>query len=217
MREPFHRELDLVLTQLIDLLVLVRSAMSEATIALLDADLTLAEQVIAGEAEIDAYRHAVDDRALRLLARQQSVATDLRTIVAALRMSSDLYRMGRLARHVAEMAREAHPARVVPAELRTVVSLMSEAGQRIVVGAGQAITARDPDAAVDLEKADDELDRLHDNLYRRLYDGTWEYGTEAAVEAALIGRYYERYADHAVALARHIAFLAGKVDQGAPA
>jgi phosphate transport system protein len=215
MREIFHHELDLLLAKLTDLLVLVRSAMSEATIALLDADLALAEQVIAGDAEVDAFHRTVDGSALALLARQQPVATDLRTIVAALRMSSDLCRMGRLARHVAEVARDAHPGRAVPAELRTVVSLMSEAGQRIVVGAGQAITTKDSDAATNLEKAADELDRLHDNLYRRLYDGNWEYGTEAAVQAALIGRCYERYADHAVALARHVAFVAGRVDQQA--
>jgi phosphate transport system protein len=217
MRETFHHELEQLIDQLGELLSLVRLDLADATQALLDANLALATGVIARD--VEPLHQTLENHALTLLARQQPVATDLRTILAALRISADLSRMTRLARHVAEVARDAHPAIAVPVDLRPAIRLMSEADQRIVERAGAAIATRDPDAAAELEHADDELDRLRDGLYRRLFDGTWEYGVEAAVEMALVGRYYERYADHAVAMARHVAFLAGRIglDQDTPA
>jgi phosphate transport system protein len=219
MREHFHHELDELVVRLTDQLDRVQTALARATDALLDADVALADDVIAEEAALESACLALDDHALTLLARQQPVATDLRTIVAALQINSDLQRMGRLASHVAEVARDTRRRAAVPADLRIVIRLMSETGARIAAGAGAAIAARDVDAAARLERADDELDRLRDGLYRRLFDGSWEHGVDTAVQVALIGRYYERYADHAVALARHVAFLAGRIgiDQDTPA
>lgn len=199
----------MLIDQLGDLLALVRIDLTDATRALLDADLALANQVIARD--VETLHQSLEDHSLTLLARKQPVATDLRTIVAAVRIGADLSRMARLARHVAEVARDTHPAIAVPVDLRPMVRLISEACERIVVRAGHAIATRDAGAAAELERADDEPDRLRNSLYRRLLGGAWEYGTDAAVQMALIGRYYERYADHAVAMARHVALLTVRI------
>src|SRR6266545_5199031 len=119
MREIFHRELDQLVEQLVEMTRLVDTAMYRATTALLDADLALAESVIAADAAVDGFHRDLDERALELIARQQPVAGDLRTILASLRMSADLERMGDLARHVAELARLRYPRSPVPPELRS--------------------------------------------------------------------------------------------------
>lgn len=206
MREKFHNELAQLVDGLGELLSLAENAMRQATVALLDADERAAGLVIDGDGVVAARQADLDAVAVDLLARQQPVATDLRTIIACLRMSVDVRRMGKLAVHVAEIAR-AHPAGAVPAALRPVVTAMAECAQRIVAAAGRAIVTRDAAAAVELDHADDELDRLYEQLYRTLFHQP--LGVEEAVDAALVGRYYERYADHAVSLARRLAYVAG--------
>ena len=114
MRKAFHEELDRVAETLVEMTHLASSAMSRATTALLDADIHLADSVIAADAEIDARRAELDLMSFDLLARQQPVATDLRVIVTSMRMSSDIERMGDLARHVAKIARLRYPASAVP-------------------------------------------------------------------------------------------------------
>ncbi len=210
MREIFHRELDQLVEQLVEMTRLVDTAMYRATTALLDADLALAESVIAADAAVDGFHRDLDERALELIARQQPVAGDLRTILASLRMSADLERMGDLARHVAELARLRYPRSPVPPELRATVLEMGHVAQRIVAKAGSAIARRDARAALELDRDDDEMDLLHRTLYERLLDGSWTHGVEMAVDLALAGRYYERFADHAVSVARLVAFLVGE-------
>ena len=207
MRDAFHEDLDRISDQLVEMTRLVSSAMSRATTALLDADITLAEQVIENDARIDALREELDMRAIDLLARQQPVATDLRIVVTAMRMSSDIERMGDLARHVAKVARLRFPHSAVPADLRATILQMGQVAERIVEKAGSIIAAKDAQAALTLEKDDDAMDDLHRELFARLADDTWPHGTETAVDITLVGRYYERYADHAVSVARRVIFL----------
>ena len=121
MRKAFHEELDRVAETLVEMTHLASSAMSRATTALLDADIHLADSVIAADAEIDARRAELDLMSFDLLARQQPVATDLRVIVTSMRMSSDLERMGDMARYVAKVARLCYPESAVPAKLRTTI------------------------------------------------------------------------------------------------
>ena len=206
MRNAFHDELDRVAVELVEMTRMAASAMSRATTALLDADLQLAESVIAADAAIDRKREELDLLSFDLLALQQPVATDLRTIVTSMRMSADIERMGDLARHVAKVARRRYPASPVPPELRATILEMGQVAGRIVAKAGSTIAARDIEAAREIEQDDDAMDSLHRQLYAKLSNG-WSHGTEAAVDLTLLGRYYERYADHAVSIAHRVIFL----------
>ncbi len=207
MRNSFHEDLDKISDQLVEMTRLAGSAMSRATTALLDADLNLAESVIAADEEIDALRRELDDLSIDLLARQQPVATDLRMVVTAMRMSADVERMGDLARHVAKVARLRYPNSAIPPVMRSTVLEMGQVAARIVAKTGSVIAGKDIESALALERDDDEMDRLHRDIFNMLMDGKWTAGTEAAVDATLVGRYYERFADHAVSVARRVVYL----------
>ncbi len=207
MRHAFHEDLDKISDQLVEMTRLVGSAMSRATTALLDADVQLAETVIAGDKAIDRMREEIDALAIDLLARQNPVATDLRIIVTGMRMSSDLERMGDLARHVAKVARLRYPESAVPAETRSVIVQMGHVAQEIVIKTGSVIASKDVESAQTLDRDDDAMDELHRQLLSMLLDGPWKYGVQSAVDLTLIGRYYERYADWAVTVAHRVIYL----------
>jgi phosphate transport system protein len=206
-RDTFHDELDQIGRALVDMTELVGTAMRRATEALLDPDLAVAEAVIGGDAAVDALYRDVEDRALDLLARQQPVAGDLRIVVTSLRVVADLERMGDLALHVAEVARRRYPEPAVPAELRHTVTRMGAVAQRIAAKTGEVIAGRDVARALELESDDDAMDNLHRALFTAMLAETWTHGVEAAVDVALLGRYYERFADHAVSVARRVVYL----------
>jgi phosphate transport system protein len=207
MRDNFHDELDKIGTDLVEMTHLVASAMSRATTALLDADVALAESVISADERIDErYRH-VEEQAFDLLARQQPVAGDLRTLVTSLRMVTELERSGDLALHIAKVARMRYPTSAVPPELRATVREMGQVAERIIAKAGSVIAGRDVGRAVELEADDDVMDALHRQLFTELLSESWPYGVETAVDIALLGRYYERFADHAVSVARRVVYL----------
>lgn len=207
MREAYHEALDSISDQLVEMSRLVGSAMGRATTALLDADLQIAESVIGADELVDRIQHDLEEQALDLLARQQPVATDLRTIVTSLRMSADLERMGDLARHVAKVARLRYPESAVPAELRSTVLEMGQVAERIVQKAGSVIASKDVRLALELERDDDEMDRLHRTLFLVLLDESWAHGLQPAIDVTLCGRYYERFADHAVSVAKRVVYL----------
>jgi phosphate transport system protein len=207
MRDQFHGELAGISDQMVEMTRLVGSAIGRATTALLDADLTLAESVIAADETVDALQVQLEERALTLLARQQPVATDLRVIVTSLRISADLERMGDLARHVAKLARMRYPNSAIPPQLRATVLQMGQVAERIVAKAGSVIASRDIAVAEELETDDDAMDSLHRHVFAVLLSPGWEHGIESAVDITLCGRYYERFADHAVSVARRVVFL----------
>jgi phosphate transport system protein len=206
-RDAYHEELDAITAQLVELSAMVSSAIGRATSALLDADLQLAESVIAGDELIDAVYHDTENRAFDLLARQQPVAGDLRALVTSLRMVADLERAGDMALHVAKIARRRHPGSAVPAQLRSTILEMGQVAQLIMSKAGDCIAHRDVDIAAQLESDDDAMDELHRRLFTALIDETWTDGIEAAIDITLAGRYYERFADHAVSVARRVVYL----------
>ena len=207
MRDAFHEELDHTSDQLVEMTRLAGSAMARATTALLDADISLAESVIAADEQLDRMQRELDDMAINLLARQQPVATDLRIIVTGMRMSADLERMGDLARHVAKVARRRYPDSAVPPELRSTILQMGQVAERIVAKAGSVIASKDLNSAVELEQDDDEMDRLHRQIFTMLLSPDWDAGMEAAIDITLVGRYYERFGDHAVSVARRVVYL----------
>jgi phosphate transport system protein len=207
MREQFQAELDSVSATLVQMAGLVRVAMDNATTALLTADLTLAEKVIADDAIIDEIQHELDARTINLIARQSPVASDLRTLVSSLRMSADLERMGDLAHHVAKSARMRYPATAVPPELSLTIEEMGRVCSKIIEKVSIVLEKRDADRALEVEKDDDEIDALHRKIIQTLLEPTWKHGIETAIDMTLLGRYYERCADHAVSISRRVYFL----------
>ncbi len=207
MRQQFHTELEHLDGQLVDMTALVAAAMGDATRALLEADLTLAERVIAGDAHIDAIQRQVDERAVELLARQAPVATDLRVVVAGLRMSSTIERMGDLARHVAQVARLRFPHHVVPEDLAPLFAEMGATGVRLAEKAGQVIASRDLAVAAEMGPDDDALDDLHRTVFDELASPGWAHPVQTAVDITLCSRYFERFGDHAVSLSERVQFL----------
>ena len=207
LRSAFQDELDGVTQTLVDLSALVSDAISRATHALLTADIKEAEEVIAADDRVDQIQHDLDARIIDIIARQQPVASDLRALITALRMSADLERMGDMAHHVAKITRLRHPNAAVPSELLLTIEEMGKVAKLIADKAGIVVNSRDIDQALELERDDDEMDRLHRKLFTTLLDPSWAHGTETAIDITLIGRYYERFADHAVSVARRVYFL----------
>jgi phosphate transport system protein len=207
MRDAYHEGLDGITAALVDLGNLVASAMGRATTALLDADVQLAEGVIAGDMVIDDRYHGIEERAFELLARQQPVATDLRILVTSLRMVADIERAGDLALHVAKVARRRYPHSAIPTGLRSTILEMGQVAERIMTKAGDVIASRDVDLARQLENDDDAMDDLHRTLFTVILRDDWAGGLEAAIDVTLVGRYYERFADHAVSIARRVVYL----------
>lgn len=207
MRSVFHEELSLLSDRLVELSRLSAAALRRATQALMEADLGLAEQVISEDDAIDAIRRDLDNRAVDALARQQPVATDLRQLVTTLRMSSDLERAGDLAAHVAKMARLRYPEQVLPEALRPTFAEMAEVAEEMVLRAGEIVRDLDANGAVELQRRDDTMDRLHKDVFRVLLDEQFAGNNQLIIDATLLSRYYERYADHAVSVAIRVVFL----------
>jgi phosphate transport system protein len=206
-RSVFQDELDSVSQTLFDLSVMVSDSMAKATRAISEKNLSLAEEVITNDEKIDTVQHDLDARIIDIIARQQPVASDLRALVTALRMSADLERMGDLAHHVAKVVRLRHPAGAVPDQVLGLIDSMGVTAEKIATKTGVVISTRDVALAAQVEKDDDEMDLLHRQLISTLIAPTWEHGVETAIDLTLLGRYYERYADHAVSVARRVIFL----------
>lgn len=206
-RSVFQDELDSVSQTLFELSVMVSDSMARATKSVMTKDLKLAEEVITSDEKIDTVQHELDARIIDIIARQQPVASDLRALVTALRMSADLERMGDLAHHVAKLVRLRHPGSAVPAELLALVEVIGETAEKIATKTGVVISTRDVALAAQVEKDDDEMDELHRKLISKLVEPSWPHGVETAIDLTLLGRYYERYADHAVSVSRRVIFL----------
>jgi phosphate transport system protein len=207
MREEFHGELAELSDRLVAMADEVRDAMRRATTALLEADAPMAEGVITGDAAVNDLHKDVEERVFALLARQAPVASDLRLVITALHIGSDFERMGDLAKHVAKTALRRHPARAVPEELVSVVRDMSAVADRLAGKIGSVVANPNATRAAELETDDDVMDELQKGLFVVLLGAAWKHGVESAIDGALLGRFYERYADHAVNAGHHMYFL----------
>lgn len=208
MREAYHVELEELSGNLAAMSVQVAGAMEKATKALLDADLSLAEQVIGDDAKIDDLRAEAEEQAYALLALQAPVATDLRTVLAVIHAAESLERMGDLALHVAKAARRRHPDHAVPEPVRPDFAEMGDAVVKLALRAEEVIKSKDVDAARSIEAEDDRVDEIHRHLFSVIMAKDWDFGVAAAVDVTLLGRFYERYADHAVSVAKRMVFVA---------
>ena len=182
-------------------------ALRDATKAVLNADLTIAEKVIASDVRLDEMRANAEKVACELLALEAPVASDLRTVISALWIVADLQRMGALAIHIAKAARRRHPAHAVPADIRPIVERMGRVGVHLADQAGVVLRERDVVLARQLETEDDLMDDLQRQLFVAMLDPEWRHGVGPAVDLALLARFYERFADHAVSVARRVVFL----------
>ena len=207
MRNAYFDQLDTIVDDLVAMTHDVQVAVSRSTHALLTADAQVAEQVISDDAALDAARERVERKSFELLSLQQPVARDLRMLVAGLRMVADLERMGDLSVHVAKVARLRVPEVAVPAELSPTIERMAIVAEKMVGTVAVIIAERDVEGARRLEEDDEEMDSLRRSCFRLMLDDSWPHGVEAAVDIALLGRYYERIADHAVSLARRLVYL----------
>jgi len=207
MRQIFDAELQQVGDDLTEMSRLVESAITRAGTALLEADLQLAQEVIASDRTIDAIEDSLDERCIHILAQQAPVATDLRVVVSALRMSASLERMGDLARHVAQVARGRYPAQAIVPEARETFAGMHDAAVRVAQRTTKLLATRDLTVAEALERDDDIIDALHQETFNLLLAPEWRGTVQESVDVTLVGRYYERFGDHGVSIARRVTFL----------
>ena len=207
MRNAYRDQLDAIRGDLLTMARLVREAVVEGTAALLEGDALRAERVISNDAHIDSLREEIEEHSFELLSLQNPVAGDLRMLVASLRMVSEFERMGDLAVHIAKIARLRVPDVAVPNQVVPMIARMAAVAEVMIGKVEHIISASDVAAAEALEEIDQEMDRLRRNSFRELLGADWTHGVEPAVDIALLGRYYERIADHAVSIARRVVFL----------
>ena len=207
MREIFDAELKQLGEDLAAMSKRVENAITNAGIALLTADLQRAEAVIADDVAIDAIERELDERCILLLAQQQPVATDLRVVVSGLRMSATLERMGDLARHIAQVARLRYPREAIPHGLSGTFAEMHDAATRVARRTSTLLATRDLAVAENIEHDDDLLDELHADTFTALLGGSWTGSPQETVDVTLVGRYYERFGDHGVSIARRVTYL----------
>ena len=207
MRTIYQNDLEQVVNDLVVMSDSIQIAVRDATRALLDAELSIAERVISGDTRIDAMHDQLEHRAFTILARQAPVAGELRTLVAVIQMVAALGRMGDLAAHVAKIARLRYPEHAVPEELRDNFQRMSQLAQEMTGNVGRVLAERNLEEARELAEQDEEMDELRSTQFRVILGDDWEHGVEAAVDVALLGRYFERIADHAVGMGRRIIYI----------
>jgi phosphate transport system protein len=212
MRTAFHEQLESLTETLSGMCGLAGLAMDRATQALLEADLAIAEQVITDHEHIAQMQTQAEETAFVLLALQSPVAGDLRLVVGSLQNVADAERMGGLALHVAKIARRRHPNHVLPDEVRGHFAEMGRVAVDLGNSARDVVLSRDSKAAAEISQEDDAMDQLHQQLFSVLMDTEWTHGVAAAVDITLLGRFYERFADHAAEIGRRVVFEAtGKV------
>jgi len=208
MRTVFHEQLESLTETLSHMCGLAGVAMERATQALLQANLTIAETVIGDHEHLARMQTGAEEAAFVLLALQAPVATDLRTIVGSMQNVADAERMGGLALHVAKIARRRHPASTLPEQVNGYFTEMGRIAVNLGNSAKDVVLSRDPEQAAQISRDDVEMDRLHQQLFALLKDKEWAHGVAAAIDVALLGRFYERFADHAVEIGRRVVFQA---------
>ncbi|OXN00757.1 phosphate signaling complex protein PhoU [Bifidobacterium vansinderenii] len=212
MRVIFTEEMKQVADDLDRMAQEVRTAILGAGKALLESDVEVAQNVIDGDLEIDALETSVINQCVQLLARQNPVATDLRVVVSTLRLASTFERMGDLARHVAEIARRTYPESALTPETREVFSKMQQFLDETTEELIHVLSNRDVKAAEQLIINDDKLDALHLQIFDIVNSDQWTGTTQQTIDVVLLGRFYERFGDHAVSAARRLVYIVSGFD-----
>ena len=207
MRDVFQQELHEVQQRLVEIAELVAEAMRKGTTAFQDSDISLAEQVIEEDARIDELALTLDELAIQILARQQPVARDLRVVVSALRMSASLERMGDMAEHLAQLTRYRFPEKVIAKGLRTIFKEMGEIDIKIADKLIKMLKTQELKHVDTIRDLDDQIDALHLSVFDKVLSDAWGGTSMDTVDATLASRYYERFSDHAISIARKVKYL----------
>lgn len=208
MREVFQQELAEVQERLVEIATLVAESIDNATRAFNEVNVALAEQVIEDDDKIDVAAAELDELAINILARQQPVARDLRIVVSALRVSASLERMGDMAEHIAQLSRYRFPDKVVPKSLRPTFVEMGAVDVAIARKLVELLRTEDVALAEEIRNDDDKVDALHLSVFDKVLGETWKGEAIDTVDATLASRYHERFADHAVSIAKKVQYLA---------
>ncbi|TQJ31419.1 phosphate signaling complex protein PhoU [Microbacterium sp. SLBN-146] len=207
MREVFHQSLEDVQGRLVEIAELVTVAIDKATRAFGTSDVALAEEVIDADPIIDEKALALDELTIEILARQQPVARDLRIVVSALRISASLERMGDIAEHIAQLTRMRFPERAIPKGLKSTFLKMGEYDVEVSRKLTELLRTEDLALIEEIRNTDDKLDELHVSVFEKVLSDSWQGEAAATVDATLASRYHERFADHAVSVAKKVAYL----------
>ena len=194
--------------RLVEISGLVAISIDNATRAFNESNVSLAETVIADDDKIDELTVNLDELAINILARQQPVARDLRIVVSALRISASLERMGDMAEHIAQLARYRFPDKVVPKSLCGTFSELGALDVAIARKLTKLLETEDVSLAEEIRNDDDQIDALHLSVFDKVLGETWKGATVDTVDATLASRYHERFADHAVSIAKKVQYLA---------
>ena len=207
-RKLFHEELAEINADVIHLGAMASEVIEAATSALLDGDLGAVERIAAHDHDLDVLTHSIEDRTYLLLGTQQPMAVDLRTLVTVLRVIHELERIGDLMVKIAKATRRLYPHPMEP-RVRGIIDRMREqAGVQLRL-AVDTFAERDPARAAAVVDMDDVMDDLQKDLFRAIFatQDTNEATIQRAVQIALVGRFFERVADHAVNVAERVAFM----------
>ncbi|GEP27503.1 phosphate signaling complex protein PhoU [Cryobacterium levicorallinum] len=207
MRDVFQQELAEVQQRLVEISRLVAISMDKATRAFNESDVSLAEEAITEDEKIDELTVELDELAITILARQQPVARDLRIVVSALRISASLERMGDLSTHIAQLARYRFPDKVIPKGLRGTFAEMGTLDVVIANMLTELLLHQDMALAETIRNEDDKVDALHVSVFDAVLGETWKGLAADTVDATLASRYHERFADHAVSIAKKVQYL----------
>lgn len=208
MREVFHQSLEEVQSGIVEIAELVSTSIANATTAFATSDVALAEEVIADDEKIDARCRELDELAIEILARQQPVARDLRIVVSALRISASLERMGDMAEHIAQLSRFRFPERAIPKGLKGTFTKLGELDVQISKDLVELLRTQELRLADQIRNDDDDVDELHAKVFEKVLSEKFKGEPEQIVDATLASRYHERFADHAVAIAKKVVYLA---------
>lgn len=208
MREVFQQELREVQDRLVEIAALVQVSIENAVSAFNESNVSLAESVIADDNRIDELTISLDELAINILARQQPVARDLRIVVSALRISASLERMGDMSEHIAQLARYRFPEKVVPKTLRSTFAEMGRLDVEVARKLTLLLETEDVRLAEEIRNDDDRIDELHLSVFEKVLSESWKGGAEDTVDSTLASRYHERFADHAVSIAKKVQYLA---------
>lgn len=213
MREVFQQSLRDVQDRLVEIAELVEQSIRNATEAFSSSNAALAETVIDSGDQIERLTDELDQQTIDILALQQPVASDLRLMVGALRMSGSLERMADLAQHIAQLARYRYPESAIPKGLKRTFARMGaldvEMAQKIV----QLLRTQEERVIDEVRDLDDDLDELHAKVFEKVLSDQVADTPTGAVDATLASRYHERFGDHAVSVAKQMAyFLRGTTD-----
>ena len=207
MREVFQQELTEVQERLVRIAALVAESIEKATTSFNTSDVSLAESVIADDHLIDELAASLDELAIDILARQQPVARDLRIVVSALRISASLERMGDLAEHIAQLSRTRFPEKAVPKGLRPTFAELGRLDVAIARKLTRLLESESTELAEEIRNDDDLVDELHLSVFDKVLGETWKGGPSDIVDSTLASRYHERFADHAVSIAKKVQYL----------